>query len=91
MSPSINNDPKKTINLFGLQKKFNFLAEVFDKKKMPQILMLSGEKGIGKFTLINHLLNYVYDKSNYDFKKNVINLNSEFNKQYLNGIFSNIQ
>ncbi len=90
MSPSINNDPKKTINLFGLQKKFNFLAEVFDKKKMPQILMLSGEKGIGKFTLINHLLNYVYDKSNYDFKKNVINLNSEFNKQYLNGIFSNI-
>ena len=28
--------------------------------------MLSGEKGIGKSTTINHLMHYYFDKDNYD-------------------------
>ena len=31
--------------------------------------MLSGEKGIGKFTFINHFLHYYFDKENYDENK----------------------
>ena len=52
--------------------------------------MISGPKGSGKFTLINHLLNYVYDKSNYTLKERIINKDTIFYKQYLNEVFSNI-
>ena len=31
--------------------------------------MVSGEKGIGKFTLINHFLVSIFDKDSYDFKE----------------------
>ena len=51
--------------------------------------MISGKKGIGKFTLINHFLNYIFD-NNYNLKDRIIDLNSKFNKQYLNEVFQNI-
>jgi len=52
--------------------------------------MITGKKGIGKFTLINHFLNYIYDKDNYDLKNKSINNQTQFYKQYLNNIFSDI-
>ena len=39
--------------------------------------------------LINHFLNYIFDKS-YDREKCMINLNSDFSKKYLGGTFPNI-
>ena len=32
-------------------------------------MLLSGEKGIGKSTLTNHLMSLIFDKKNYDLKK----------------------
>ena len=32
--------------------------------------MLTGEKGIGKSTIINHLMHYYFDKKNYDENEN---------------------
>ena len=52
--------------------------------------MISGEKGSGKFTLINHFLNYVFDKENYDFENNIIQSNSIFNLRFINNSFQNI-
>ena len=58
---------------------------------MPKVLMLSGQKGIGKFTLINHLMHYYFDKENYDTKQfKILDSNSSFKKQYLNNVFPNI-
>ena len=34
--------------------------------------MLTGKKGIGKFTLAHHLISYYYDKNNYDQKNFII-------------------
>ena len=84
------HDPKNSLVLFGLQDKLNFLIELYNLKKLPRILMISGKKGVGKFTLINHFLNYIYDKENYDLKNQSINTQSQFYKQYLNNIFPNI-
>ena len=58
------NDPKKSSALFGLQEEFDFLIDLLNTNKLPKILMLSGKKGSGKFTLINHFLNYIFDKKN---------------------------
>ena len=83
-------NPKKTGNLFGLIDKFIFLKNLYIKKKLPKVLMLSGHKGLGKSTLLNHFLFFVFDEKNYDIKKNSFNPNSNFYNQFLNNIFPNI-
>ena len=84
------NNPKNSLVLFGFDKKLHFLIKLYESKKLPKVLMISGKKGIGKFTLINHFLSYVYDKNNYDLKNKSINEQSQFYKQHLNNIFPNI-
>ena len=37
-------DAKKTLNLFGLNEDFNFIKNLYIKKKLPNVLMLSGKK-----------------------------------------------
>ena len=84
------NNPKNSLVLFELSKKFDFLIRAYNSEKFPKVLMLSGEKGIGKFTLINHFLSYVYDKNNYDLESHTINNQTLFYKQYLKDLFPNI-
>jgi len=84
------NDPKNSLVLFGLGSKLDFLIKLYNSKKLPKVLMISGKKGVGKFTLINHFLSYIYDQDNYDLENRSINNQTQFYKQYLNNIFSNI-
>ncbi len=90
MSTSEHIDPKNSLNLYGLRDKLDFLIKLHNSKKLPRVLMLTGKKGIGKFTLINHFLNYIYDNENYDRINNSINSKTQFYKQYLNNMFPNI-
>ncbi len=81
---------KKSLILYGLEDKLDFLIKLYNAKKLPRVLMISGEKGIGKCTLITHFLNYVFDKENYNLEDNSINDQTKFFKQYVGGIFPNI-
>ncbi len=90
MNKNEYNDPKNSLVLFELGDKLNFLINLYNLKKFPKVLMLSGKKGIGKFTLVNHFLNYVYDRDHYDVKNRTINNQTKFYKEYSNNIFSNI-
>ncbi|MDB3858213.1 hypothetical protein N9305_02295 [Pelagibacteraceae bacterium] len=87
---SENEKPKEYLNLLGLDEKFDFLINLYNLKKFPKVLMLTGKKGIGKYTLINHFLTHVFDKDNYDSKNKIINNLTDFYKQYSNNIFPNI-
>ena len=49
-------DPKNSLNLFGLEKDFQFLSSLYSIQKLPKVLMLSGPRGVGKSTLINHFI-----------------------------------
>ena len=60
MSINEYNDPKNSLVLFGLGDKLDFLIKLYNSKKLPKVLMITGKKGVGKFTLINHFLNYIY-------------------------------
>ena len=82
------NNPKKSLFLLELDDKLNFLIKLYNQKNLPKVLMLTGNKGIGKFTLINHFLNYVFDKKNYNLEKNSINNQAVFYKQFLNNYFT---
>ena len=57
MDISTYEDPKKSLILYELGSKLNFLIKLYNSKKFPKVLMITGLKGIGKSTLINHLLN----------------------------------
>ena len=84
------NSIKSSLVLYELSDKLFFLTNLLKKKKFPKVLMLSGKKGIGKSTLINHFITYVYDHSNYDLKNNIINNQTTFYKQYLNNTFLDV-
>ena len=83
-------DPKKSFNLFGLNQQFDFLSKLYLKKKLPKVLMLTGLKGSGKSTLINHFLFSLFDKENYDNFKYKFLESSNFYNQFKNDIFQNI-
>ena len=80
---------KNSLNLYGLDKDFNFLSNLYSKK-LPKVLMLSGLKGCGKSTLINHFLLSIYDTANYNKKEYKICNSSKLFKQLKNNIFENI-
>ena len=83
-------DSKKSLNLYGIIENFKFLKNLYIKNKLPNVLMLSGNKGSGKSTLINHLMYYIFDKNNYDEENNILKQNSIFYNLFLNNIFTNI-
>ena len=83
-------DSKNSLKLFGYRDNFNFLDSLYIKKNLPKVLLLTGDKGIGKSTLINHFLFTVYDKENYDKNNFTIIKKSNFYNQFINNTFPNI-
>ena len=83
-------DTKNSLNLYGLQKDFQFLKTIYNNEKLPKVLLLTGNKGVGKSTLINHLLFSIFDNENYNIKDNKMSENSKFYNNYKKNIFSNI-
>ena len=59
MTDSTNFNPMYSRKLFGYNNYFNIFNTLILKKKFPKVVMLSGEKGSGKFTMAFHLINYV--------------------------------
>ena len=73
--------------LVSLDRFFNEMVDLYKSNKFPKSLLLNGKKGIGKFTLIMHFINYVYSKSEatkYNLKDKIININSVFYNLLLN-------
>tara|TARA_B100001063_G_scaffold161790_1_gene150997 strand:- start:17 stop:952 length:936 start_codon:yes stop_codon:yes gene_type:complete len=83
-------DSKNSINLFGLEQNFNFLSKLYSEKKLPKVLMFTGDQGVGKSTLINHFLLSIFDTSNYNKDSNSVISTSNFTNQFKNDIFENI-
>ena len=77
--------------LYGLNKYLLELSKLFDIDRFPQVILLSGKKGQGKYTLIHHFMSYIFDKKNYDFKTLTIKDNnklfSDISKNYDPNIF----
>ena len=72
----MNLDPSNQLNLFGYENYLSELINLYIKKKLPNKILLSGEKGIGKSTLAYHLINFVFSENEehpYDYKNNIIN------------------
>ena len=55
--------PINQLSLFGYNGYFNYFVKLFEKRKMPNSILLSGPKGIGKSTFAFHLVNYILSKN----------------------------
>ena len=62
-----NIEPCNQIQLFGLNNYFNEFVQLNKNGNLPNKILLSGQKGIGKSTLAYHLINYILSKDE-DFK-----------------------
>ena len=83
-------DFKNSFKLFGLEDEFKLLNMLYSSKRLPKVLMLSGNKGSGKATLLNHFLYSIFDKKNYNLQKFVFSDKSTFHNQNKNNVFLNI-
>ena len=86
----LNFNPKKTTRLFGLENEFNFLKKMISSDKFPKTLMLTGNRGVGKSTMISHLMHYYFDKKNYNENENTFANESFFLNQFIENLFPNI-
>ncbi len=87
MTTSINLNHSFSKKLVGLDPYFNEMLELYENKKFPKVLLLCGDKGIGKFTLVAHFINYIFSKEEkipYNIKDKIINENSSFYNSVLN-------
>ena len=62
--------PLNQTKLFGLEKFILELIRLYENDLLPNKILLSGEKGIGKSTLSFHFINYVLSK-NEEFKYDI--------------------
>ena len=61
----------ENLKLYGMSHFFCELSNLYNKKKLPTKILLSGKKGLGKSTLAYHFINYIlseYEDHKYDLK-----------------------
>ena len=52
--------PINQLYLYGYKSYFDFFIKLFKKNKLPNTILLSGLKGIGKATFVYHFINYLF-------------------------------
>ena len=69
---------KSQTKLYGLDKELNELINLYNNSKLPNKILLSGEKGIGKCTLAYHLINYILSNNEeHPYNTNDLQINKD--------------
>ena len=78
----IKISPISQTKLYGHEESFRHIINLFNKNKLPNKILFSGSKGIGKSTMAFHLINFIFSKN----EDNPYNLDiltiSELNRSY---------
>ena len=76
----MNLEPSNQLSLFGFENQFVELTNLYLNRKLPNKILFSGQKGIGKSTLAYHLINFILsldEEFSYDLKELKINLDNK--------------
>jgi len=78
----MNLKPSENIKIFGIEDYLKELVGLYEQKKIPNKILLSGKKGSGKSTLAYHLINYILSE-NEEHKYNLENFSiNKDNRSY---------
>ena len=83
----MNLKPVNQLSLYGHHFEFLNFIELYKSQKLPNKILLSGEKGIGKSTLAYHIINQILsidEDDSYDLKNFKINPDNKSYKLILN-------
>ena len=89
----MNLEPINQSNLYAFYDEFSQLIQLHKENKLPNKILFSGQKGIGKCTFAYHLINYVLslgEENIYDLKNFKINTENRHFKLNLNKSNPNI-
>jgi len=59
-------EPKNQTKLFGYSYYFDLFIKLYEKKRLPGAILLSGQKGLGKATFAYHFINYLLSRDEED-------------------------
>ena len=55
--------PRDQLNLYGYAEYFNYFKKLYISKKLPNVILLNGNKGLGKATFVYHFTNFILSDS----------------------------
>ena len=79
--------------LTTFKKEINFISNLYVNRKLPQTILFTGEKGIGKLNVAYHLINFILSKdedNEYCITTNKINSNNKTYNLLLKNIHPNL-
>ena len=79
--------------LSTFKKEINFISNLYVNRKLPQTILFTGEKGIGKLNVAYHLINFILSKdedNEYSITTNKINSNNKTYNLLLKNIHPNL-
>ena len=79
--------------LSTFKKEINFISNLYINRKLPQTILFTGEKGIGKLNVAYHLINFILSKdedNEYCITTNKINSNNRTYNLLLKNIHPNL-
>ena len=88
-----DKSPFHSIKLISLDRHLVEMIKLYDSGFFPRVFLLNGKKGIGKFTLVFHFLNYIFTKkevTKYNITEKIIDTNSVFYNSILNESCSDV-
>ena len=84
--------PKYQLKLFGYDQYFNSFVKLFKKNKLPNTILLTGAKGLGKSTFAYHFINYILsykDINKYSLENFTIHPENNSYKKLIQNIHPN--
>jgi len=81
--------PKEQINLYGYKKYFKTFVKLYNNKKLPNVILLSGLKGLGKATFAYHFINYLLSNDE-DHSYSIDDFKIKTNNKSYNLILNNL-
>ena len=85
--------PKSQLNLYGYESYFKFFNKLYEQDKLPNSILISGQKGLGKSTFTYHFINSLLskgEKNEYNRRDYVIDPNNSTYKLIQSGTHANL-
>lgn len=84
---------REQLRLYGFKKIFNSFIKLYNEKRLPNTILITGQKGIGKATFAYHFTNYLLsltENDRYSVNKFEINPNNKSFKLIKNNSHPNL-